>query len=123
MREIRFRGWCEKDSEWRHGFYITDGNIHEINTMLKNGEFYASQVDANSVGQYIGLKDVNNVEIYEGDIVKFRSQKHKKHIIGIVEYICAEFRISHDYGNPLISGDVYDEKVIGNIHENPELLS
>ena len=42
MRQIKFRGWCEKDSEWRFGFYVTDGENHEILTKLKSGEMYAS---------------------------------------------------------------------------------
>ncbi len=40
-----FRAWCERDSEDREGCYVTDGNVNEIFTRLKNGEMYASKID------------------------------------------------------------------------------
>lgn len=149
-REIKFRGWCEKDSEWRYGFYITDGKIHEINTLLDCGSFYVSQVDPESVGQCTGLKDKSDTEIYEGDILRFdwRMQESNslvaddfENIKGVVFFCAAKFIVRYFNNSMLFDlseinqltherfwrscSDFYkmtDFEVIGNIYENPELL-
>ncbi|GAG13032.1 unnamed protein product, partial [marine sediment metagenome] len=68
--DIKFRGYSERDSEWRYGFYVSDDTHHEILTRLDNGELYASPVDPDSIGQYIGMKDIQSNDIYTGDIAE-----------------------------------------------------
>ena len=121
-REIKFRGFCEKDSEWRHGYYISDGAVHEINTMLKGCGVYASQIDPDSLGQLTGLLDRSGVEIYEGDIVKIWDRGWNcggmgdKQINSLVEFKdgCFTNAFTRDAGGI---------EVIGSIYENPELLN
>ena len=67
--------------------------------------------------QYTGIKDSHGEEIYEGDIIRSWSDKHKGESIFVMEH--------ESYGNGAgfhIHGDPYWE-IIGNIYENPELIN
>lgn len=124
MREIKFRG-REQDGFWTYGDLRHEGNITGI---IENGIY--SWVDSSTVGQYTGLKDHKGREIYEGDIVKVVSY-------GEESFHVVKYMIDLDYPafdlEPAMDGDFnslsycmidIDTKitVIGNIHDNPELL-
>lgn len=122
-REIKFRGKNKKNG-WIYGFYfinrgehfiVQDGIVSPFNTHL---DFV---VEPETIGQFTGLYDRKEKEIYEGDIIR-RSDNR----IGVVVFINGGFMIeSKIYGRcvrtPLY---VFGEKseVIGNVHDNPELL-
>ncbi|MBF1033775.1 MAG: hypothetical protein HXL02_03370, partial [Candidatus Nanosynbacter sp.] len=79
--------------------------------------------EGNIVEQFTGLKDINGAEIFEGDIVKYGDN------VGEVFYDseCACFNVSGFYnGSQDYPTMAFNEhavmEVIGNIHENPELL-
>ena len=150
MREIKFRGFyvCEDEDEqifiggdlvkgaWVYGYVWKNGRgqyfITEENTLT----MYA--VIPETVGQYTGLKDTEEVKIYEGDIVKWcGSFKETDGTIKNCESIYTvrwvdgafyqvdelytpEYEILSDVISVLDDDETYE--VIGNIYDNPELL-
>ena len=111
MREIEFRGICKYSSNWIYG--------------LKDNSFW-NNIDLNTLGQYTGLKDKNGTKIYEGDVLMDGIG-----IDGIVVWVDAIAQFSVDVnnqlfmlnkGNPTKSLQLGYTTVIGNIHENKELI-
>ena len=128
MREIKFRAYV-KDIEVRHGDTFTGmckvtewritGNIKiELYDDL-NEEYYTqflvSGVDKFTVLNFIGLQDKKNVEIYEGDIIKFSYFKNPSALVeNIVEFTNGCFNVQDS-----CIQDLYHVEVVGNIYENP----
>lgn len=135
MRDIKFRAWDKKKNDW---FDDNCGVLYiELNGNINfgwNGEIMDDYTDRIILMQYTGLKDVNNVEIFEGDIVKrtYLDGMFGRTHIGEVVYdkVYARYIISkpqkytepktEDIRNTLSDRNTYE--VIGNIHNNPDLL-
>lgn len=150
-REIKFRAQIVMDIEpfamkkghWVEGYYYEDLQDGEWCSWIQEcNDIIHYKVDKNTLGQFTGLLDKNGKEIFEGDIIEIKEIggygcKRK----GIVEYdveecafivrvlppswagiarlstkaqICADGNCTHEYINQYT--------VIGNIHDNPELL-
>lgn len=127
MREIKFRAWDKVEQMWCN-YKIYDGTVYlmDINT----GVWYERYEDFDLM-QYTGLKDINNVEIYEGDIVKLYKEKGNFKDIGVVKFdknkASFVLETQDDYGYLSYDISYYNYhkvyyKVIGNIYENKELL-
>lgn len=134
MREILFRGKPIHDRstlEWIEGGIKTKDGRAFIIGMSSKMRVEAMEVSPDTVGQYTGLTDKNGQKIFEGDILRgWSSLREKYYYVGPVEY--GEFNCSccdGVYGWYIRNGDirVFDGgnsglEVIGNIHDNKELL-
>ena len=131
MRTILFRGKELEFGNWVFGSLLNFDPIPEIqDTELEDGayDYQKWEVTPETVGQFTGLKDKNGKDIYEGDIL---DSSEKTPLIFEVYYEDGGFRYgtkdrSVDIG---FSGHTWLKNiltrfhVIGNIHDNPELLS
>jgi len=128
MREILFRGKRVDTKEWVYGYYFMGFTgipyilvLHDH--ILEMTEFY--EVIPETVGQFTGLLDKNNKKIFEGDILLcFAEGQQSKEIVEYSEYGWLPFIDQTGY-----LADTYSEfnysrfEIIGNIHDNPELLT
>lgn len=124
MREILFRG-KSISGDWVYGSLVqVKGEciiIPEDAEHWGGAEFNVGHcVDPVTVGQCTGLKDKNGKRIFEGDIVQMSDGK-----CGIIVYDdrCAGYGCGlHGDGCWLCVSEEKDRLVIGNIHDNPELV-
>lgn len=109
-REIKFRGYTGE--KWVFGYYYQDGK-----DIIQDHTGMAYEVS--NVGQFTGLKDCNNKEIYESDIVKIISNGE---IVNVFYHKCT-FAVK--VGNNCIAPIYWHEdiEVISNIYENRDLLN
>lgn len=123
MREILFRGKC--GNKWHYGDLYTQSNTPQIIAYNKKyDKMDTAFVDPETVGQYTGLTDKNGVKIFEGDIVTIPDTKKMGLPAPIrYDYVRATFEVSRSGYNPLSLIDAREfYEVIGNIHDNPEIL-
>lgn len=136
MREILFRGKRTDNGKWVTGLLARYNPKYEIANMVTDFDVLVP-VYTETVGQYTGLSDMNGNKIFDGDIiknhfeigvVKFGSYEtpyrdwsaitqdiFSKHIGFYINWITLDYRKDIEFWQNKI-------KVIGNIHDNPELL-
>lgn len=139
MREILFRGKRIDNGEWVYGYYARKGADKEsfrhyicVSTFIPDYQsnytypfyLYDYEVDPITVGQYTGLT-ANGKKIFEGDIVEFYTSLKKYYAKvyykkGMWSLYIKGF--NDRYMLSVVVENDYSVKVVGNIHDNPELL-
>lgn len=122
MREILFRGKAINGGQWLYGHFTEYAGTSQIWTATDDGTWNAI-VDPATVGQYTGLTDKNGVKIFEGDVLRYGETIHR----AVFEQRngTAYFGLVYGSQETLPFGhyqDLRQLEVIGNIHDNPELL-
>lgn len=120
MREIKFRIWDQANKRMVFG-EVSDilRHIGTIPPAPDNHYQLATSVESSLPEQFTGLKDKNGREIYEGDIIAMEKE-------GVRLYNRVQFQDSGWHPFNVAKTGYWTEKVtevIGNIHENPELLT
>lgn len=113
--------------------YKESGEIAHLSFRINiyNGNIYGGLVKLDEIElmQSTGLRDMNNREIFEGDIVQFEDCYEVSDFLyintGIIEWCQGGFHVTNRDSvsmEDLLDGDLLEVTIIGNIYENPELL-
>ena len=147
MRTIKFRGKYVKTSHWVYGAYhehidITPAALYKDaesrENHIKEHTHYLIMQDAFSdycmprkiqcfdvtsetIGQFTGLLDKNDTEIYEGDIIEISNNRYK---VDWNNKLAAFTAVDSEFNEPYLLTDLNFSKiaVIGNIYDNPSLI-
>ena len=123
MREILFRGKRKLGNEWIEGSLHTEKFADDEEYLCC--EINQCDVYPETVGQYIGFNDKNGTKIFEGDIVNDEQSGYNYFIKWFTE--CACFALANkngrmEFGCEELEIFLDDLTIIGNIHDNPDLL-
>lgn len=135
-RTIKFRGKRLDNGEWVYGYYAAVAGTHKIVSYKLDSPSGATyyEVAPETVGQFTGLLDRNGKEVYEGDVVFWIATDTRGRGRGEQGAIfwdkhTMSWAIERDKpcvdGRPCIISRPFDKKhleVVGNIHDNPELM-
>lgn len=149
MREIIFRAKRKDNGEWVQGYLVK--MFSALNIIDKNNENIVYEIIPETVGQFTSLTDKNGKKIFEGDIVRYCDEdcyyypEDCTEFFGKVVQECGAFGVGTDKELPLelenwcnndnfvslweiywnlncCDGELPMLEVVGNSHDNPELL-
>lgn len=122
MREILFRGKTVCNGDWVYGGITWNPSRKKVFIHTKWDE---CEVIPETVGQYTGVTDKNGKKIFEGDICKTcicKSDMSEEDVVGMIYFRDGAFEFGFEYGDIYVSDILDASEVIGNIHDNPELI-
>jgi hypothetical protein len=104
MRQPKFKGFSSETNKWHYGFgwYKTDyTERYKMENGIEDGAVLYTEgspilCELSSMGEFVGLNDIKGIEIYEGDLVEYVDDSHKKRI-GIVIFKNGSFAIENPY--------------------------
>lgn len=117
FREIKFRAFDTKNKTWT---YVTLGDL-VCGACTNHGDKPLSGA-IQIWCEYTGLKDKNGKEIYEGDIIRAWGRNYEIKICEMQDSDCSYFYQGWGFDNSSLYEEHDFVEIIGNIHENPELL-
>jgi len=130
MGNIKFRGKRVDNGEWVYGYLVKgdEGGCYIFFSFCESclgdiepNDLWFVKVDCKTIGQYAGIKDKKNQEIYKGDVLKIyraRTAPMANNEINKI-IVVKDIRNIQEYDYRWC--DVFE--VIGNIYDNPELLN
>jgi len=135
MREIKFRGRnAGLPICWIYGSFVLKDRGDSNSIIDSSGKEHL--IRAGTAGQFTGLRDRNNKEIYEGDIIRFQDiEMEDDPVTGYIDFRDGTFIVRQEGGSVyrFWNDGMHDwhtveyldceaTDILGNIHENPELL-
>ena len=131
MREILFRGKRTINGDWVYGDFVHGNERKSLRDSIfvydsETQSFNYYEINPYTLGQYTGLTDKNGKRIFEGDVAKVLQGKDKD--IAYVGFENGAFMLYPKTGNIYERTlweywyNDWDVEVIGNVHDNPDLL-
>ena len=126
MREIKFRakriGLGAVNSKWAYGFYVERDGYEK--GMIYDRAGLGVDVDPKTLGQFTGLTDDYDREIYDGDILVWENEEESNFEYYTVQWFkCGwAFHWAERDNTPEFLEDTEEFEVAGNIYDSPELL-
>ena len=139
MREILFRGKRKDNGEWVEGYYARKGVDKDtfkhficVMTFNVNGNTYSSmfyltdiEVIPETVGQFTGMTDKNGTKIFEKDILSAHldnAYPEDETLLEVIWHNNGWYGKNEPFFEDFNNGFEKHFEVIGNVHDNPELL-
>ena len=112
-----WRGKRLNDGEWVQGLLAYRDFFNNSASLYQEAEYNGIWVDPSTLGECTGLRDKNGKLIFEGDIIKHKGECH------VIKYLEKYMRFSPTKpGTVFAVFDYTQSEIVGNIHDNPELL-
>lgn len=123
MREILFRGKRIDNGEWVEGSFVNLWmvNYKKYQPLITDNKAISYEIDPETIGQYTGLTDKNGKRIFEGDIVRLYGGEEYEWVAKVgMKSGCWVVFSENDWD--FLAVNIKPCEVIGNTHDNPELL-